>query len=384
MRIGIDISAFSGRRMGVVRYIGKLVKSLQQIDSENEYLLMFNAFRGAAPNLGKLNKNFRIICRRIPNRLLYKLWSITSHPPVEMLTGPIDVYHAPGFPMPPVGKAAAVLTVHDIAFFTHPELAGPKELIDFASCLRKFIARADMIVTDSEATANELSAHFNISKDRMVTIYLGEPGIERASDGQITAVKAQLGVKGDYILFVGCLEPRKNLPRLFRAFERSGLSDDIELVLAGPQGWGTDEILDSLNQLNCRVNIRWLRFVTDQDLTALYAGALFLAFPSLLEGFGLPILEAMSVGCPVLTSNISSMPEVAGEAALYVDPLSVDSIAEGMKTLAGDSKLRKRLSTLGHERARLFSWDNTAREMVKVYGQACALKKQGTRSAKNQ
>jgi glycosyltransferase involved in cell wall biosynthesis len=384
MRIGIDISAFSGRRMGVVRYIDKLVNSLQRIDSQNEYLLIFNAFRGAAPDLGKLNKNFRTICRRIPNRLLYKLWSVASRPPVEMLTGPIDVYHAPGFPMPPVGNAAAVLTVHDIAFFTHPELAGPKALIDFASSLRQFLARADMIVTDSKATANELSAHFDLARDRIVTIYLGEPGIAAASHEEVDTVKAKFGIDGDYILFVGCLEPRKNLPRLFQAFEHSNLSNDLNLILAGPQGWGSNGILDAWHKAKCKNKIRWLKSVSDRDLEVLYAGAVFLAFPSLLEGFGLPILEAMSVGCPVLTSNLSSMPEVAGDAALYVDPLTVDSIAEGMKTLAGDSELRRMLSTLGYKRARLFSWENTAREMVKVYGQACVLNKQGTRSAKNQ
>ena len=381
MRIGIDISAFSSRQAGIVRYISKLVESLGQIDAENEYILFYNALRGTPPGLAKLGDNFRLVTRRVPNRLLYKIWSVSSLPSVEMLTGPIDVFHAPGFPMPPV-RAAAVLTVHDIAFFTHPELAGPKGLVDFAARIRQFLNRADLIVTDSDATANELSACLNIGRERMVTVYFGKPDEPKAGAAEIEAVNKKFGIESDYVLFVGCLEPRKNLTRLIKAFEQSGLASDVELVMCGPLGWRTDEIFYAWDNVACRNRIRWLKFVSDQDLMVLYSGALFLAFPSLVEGFGLPILEAMSVGCPVMTSNVSSMPEVAGNAALYVDPLNVDSIAEGLTTLAGDSQARARLSSLGYDRAAQFTWEKTAREMIRIYERAGALKKTKKRGAR--
>ena len=374
MRIGIDIRVLSGRRTGIGRFVGQLLGGLASVDSENSYALFFNALKGPVPADIPRNENFETISIRWPNKLLNAAWAYSPFPKMESFTGALDVFHAPNFQMPPVRRAASVLTIHDLVFLLHPEMAIPASVRHFGPRIRHDPRRADIIVADSDATAEGIIEHLDASPERVKTVYPGATIIPRVTEEQIKAVTRKHGINSDFIFFVGAIEPRKNLARLFKAFDRSGLHRDLELVLVGPKGWHTKEIFDTWEALPCREKIRWLDYVEDADLAALYSGATFFAYPSLLEGFGLPILEAMSVGCPVLTSNLSSMPEVAGDAALYVDPLDIDSIASGMRRLANDAELRKALAERGQKRVKLFSWERTAREMIAIYEHARDIK----------
>jgi glycosyltransferase involved in cell wall biosynthesis len=378
MKIAIDIRPLRDTVTGIGRYLYKLIDALSRCDRWNEYLLFYSNIKGNAPAGLPQNDNFRTVSYRFPGKLITALWAYSEIPPAEALLGSLDVFHAPCFQVPPVRRCARVFTLHDLIPIIHPELAIPSAVRHFRPRLRHYVKRADIIVAISKATAADIATHLGVPEDKIAVVYQGTTALARAGVECVAAVKRKFGIEGDYVLFVSRLEPRKNLPRLLKAFEVSGLHCDFELVLAGPSGWYMKQFYQALEALPCRDRVRRLDYVSDADLAALYSGAAFFAYPSLLEGFGLPILEAMSVGCPVLTAGVSSMPEVAGEAALYVDPLDVDSIADGLRRMADDTVLRKRIAELGHQRVKLFSWERTAAEMVKIYERAHDLKAAGS------
>jgi glycosyltransferase involved in cell wall biosynthesis len=238
--------------------------------------------------------------------------------------------------------------------------------------VRHYARRADLIVGISHATCRDIIDHLGVEAEKVVTVYPGTTHLVSADEAEILRVTRLHGIEGGYVLFVSRLDPRKNVSRLLQAFDDSGLAPDFQLVVVGPSAWHMDEMQRTFGRLKSRRRIRMIDYVPDDDLGALYAGASFFVYPSLLEGFGLPILEAMSVGCPVLTSNVSSMPEVAGEAALYVDPYDLDSLTSGLQRMASDTALRRRLSKAGYERTQLFTWEKTAEGMIDVYRRARA------------
>jgi glycosyltransferase involved in cell wall biosynthesis len=355
---------------GIGRYLDRLLESLSLFDTQNQYILFYNALKGHRPQRDTNNNGFSIISTRWPNKMLFKLWAHTSYPPIENLIGPIDVFHAPSYEMPPAKKASLVLTIHDLVFMVRPELASPSAVRDIGPWIKLYANRADIVIADSNSTASDVVHYLGLPPEKVMTVYPGATRISRASVHDVQKAKDELGIKGDFILVVGSLEPRKNVIRLFKAFEYSGLARDFELILAGPIGWRTKDIIETWQSLPCQRRIRRLDYVSEKTLSALYTDASFLAYPSIMEGFGLPILEAMSVGCPVLTSNTSSMPEVAGDAAVYVDPLDIESIAEGLRRLSSDLALRKNLAAAGRRRVSQFTWERTALQMMEIYKKA--------------
>jgi glycosyltransferase involved in cell wall biosynthesis len=374
MKIGIDIRVLAGRRTGIGRLVKEMITALSRTDKENLYTLFFNTMKGQIPSDLPVQENFKLVSVQLPNRLLNLSWAYTPYPKVERFTGPLDVFHGSSFQMPPTRGAASVLSIHDLVFLIYPEMAIPSSVRHFGPRIREYARRADIITTISNATATDIIKYLDVSPEKVRNVYPGATLLKKATAEEIIRVRSKHRISGNYILFVGCIEPRKNLARLLEAFDLSNLSTDFELVLTGPKGWHTKEIFEKWQKLKNPERVRWIDYVGDNDLAPLYSGASFLAFPSILEGFGLPILEAMSVGCPVLTSNISAMPEVAGDAAVYVDPFDIDSIAQGMIKLADDLQLRKKMSELGYLRTGKFTWENTAIGMIKVYQWAADLR----------
>lgn len=375
MKIGIDIRPLRDIMTGIGRYQYELLEALARIDSNNEYILFYNSLSPRIPEDLPRSDNFRLVFTRLPGKFLTALWAFTPLISVERFTGSINVFHSPSFQVPPARKAARVFTVFDLIALTYPEMAIPSAVRHFRPRVRHYAARADLIVAISKATGADVVRHLSVPEEKVVTVYPGTTPFERADANQIAATRRKYGIKGDYLLFVSRLDPRKNLSRLFKAFENSGLYRELELLVAGPEGWHMEEMFETWNKSKCKDKIRWLDYVNDGDLSPLYSGAMAFVYPSIVEGFGLPILEAMSVGCPVLTSDCSSMPEVAGDAALYVDPFDIDSISDGLLKIANDSDLRTRLSRSGKERVALFTWENTAENMIQVYGRASEMRR---------
>lgn len=290
----------------------------------------------------------------LPRLALYDAWQRLRHPVVERATGPVDLVHATGH-VAAASKAPLVASVWDLSFLHDPTHFTARGISVFTRFLAVIRAEAAMVICPSEATrADCLDA--GIEARRLHVAPLGTSAVP-ATDVDVSRVRATYDLPRPYVLFVGTVEPRKNLARLLEAFAKLG-DVDADLVLVGPDGWRTD--LPA-------TRARRLGFVPRDDLSALYAGAAVVAYPSLREGFGLPVLEAMAQGAPVVTSSTTSTAEVAGDAALLVDPVDVDAIAGALARLLEDRDLASRLGAAARIRAAGFTWERTAEAVTAAY-----------------
>jgi glycosyltransferase involved in cell wall biosynthesis len=291
----------------------------------------------------------------------------------EWLLGQVDVVHSTNFSTPRFRdrRKRLVMTIYDLSFLIHPEFHVPENVKHALQGTREAVARADALITISQYSRQELIERMGVTDDRVAVIYLAaDPCCTRIEDTKRTLlVRKRYGLPEHFILFVGSLEPRKNVRRLIQAYAKlpTSLRDDVHLVIAGGVGWLTDDIYSTVFQLGEKERVHFIGYVEENDLPAVYSLADVFAYPSLYEGFGLPVLEAMQCGVPVLTSNISSLPEVAGTAALLVTPTEVDDIAYGLRRLLEVADLRAELRARGYQRAREFSWERCARETLAVY-----------------
>lgn len=300
----------------------------------------------------------------LPRPALYESWHRLRRPPVERATGPVDLIHATTMAMPP-RTAPVVITVHDLAFVHEPAHFTARGMRFFTRGLDLALEEADLVVCPSEATRRDCVAA-GFDERRLRVIPLGVEGT-RATDEEIDAVRRRHKLDRPYILWTGTIEPRKNLPRLLDAFR--SLDTDRVLALAGPKGWNED--LAKLAQ-GLEERVRPLGFVPHRDLGPLYAGADLFCFPSLLEGFGFPVLEAMAQGTPVVTSKGTSTEELAGNAGVLVDPRDVASIAAGMRSLLEDAAAAKEIADAGALRAAGFTWSKTAESLADAYREVAA------------
>ncbi len=367
MKIGIDIRALNSIRTGIGRYLETLLPALFRYDKDSEYILFYNSLTGPTPAYNSAGGKSSLVRTYIPNRILNALWAYTAFPKFENLAGKTDIFYSPSFQVPPLKKSRSVLTIHDIVFYHSPELAIPSAVRHYKRRIKFYADRADVIIADSTATANDIVEFLKIDRGKIKVIYPGTIPLADVTEPERSKIKNKLKLPDKYMLFVGCIEPRKNLARAFRAYNRSGLWKEIPFVLAGPTGWRFDELEKIWNDLEAKDRIIRLDYVTEKELTVLYENAFFFVFPSLFEGFGLPILEAMSAGCPVLTSNVSAMPEAAGDCALLVDPINEGAIEEGMLRLYRDDAFRAELARKGKDRAALFTWEKTAGELINIF-----------------
>ena len=358
MKIGIDISQLAFPGSGSAVYTENLVKNLLK-SQENEYVLFFSSLRQSPPKEFK-SKNFKL-----PPLLLEQLWNRLHLLPIEKLIGKVDVFHTSDWLEPPA-RCPKVTTIHDLIIYKYPETFQRRGGHDIVANLKRKLAwvkkESALIIAVSESTKQDIIEILKIpaKKIRVIHEACNTEFTEKSAE-DTEKIKKKYGIKGDYLLAVGTLEPRKNLKRVIEAFKivQSAKCKAQSLVIAGKFGWG-----------NQQSAIKFLGYVPQEDLPALYSGAQVFVYPSLYEGFGLPILEAMACGCPVVTSNVSSMPEIAGEAAVLVNPEKVEDIARGIKEVIGDKEIRDKLVKKGIERAKQFSWEKTARETIKIYQEA--------------
>ena len=374
MRIGIDYTAAVRQRAGIGRYTRELVSALLALEggagSPHQYVI-FAATGGLKPETWNLKPGPGVRLRTVPltDDWLARLWHRLRLPiPVEAITGPLDVFYSPDFVLPPTRRATrTLLTVHDLSFLHCPEAFVPALRRYLEQVVPCSIARADRVLADSAHTRSDIVSLLGVSPDKVEVLYSGVPARFRpeAEPGERERLQARYGI-GDqpYVLSVGTLQPRKNYLRLIRAF--ANLKPETQLVIAGGQGWLYEDIFSEAERHGDSVRI--LGFVDEGDLPALYRSAVLFAFPSLYEGFGLPVLEAMACGVPVVCSNASSLPEVAGEAGLLVDPLDTYGLAEAMRRVLEDSRLRREMNERGVAQAARFTWERAARQLLDVFG----------------
>jgi glycosyltransferase involved in cell wall biosynthesis len=380
MRIAIDYSAAVNQRAGVGRLVRNQVLALADVDRANDYTLVY-----ARPNDGAITQfpvavNFTRREVRLRERWLAILWHRAKIPlPVEwLLGGPVDVFHSPDFVLPPLRSARGILTVHDLAFLMRPECADARLRTYLEEVVPRSVRRADYIIADSENTRNDLVVLLGVPPSLVSVVPGGVEGrFAPVTDPALLAeARQRLGV-GDapFVLAVGLLEPRKNLNRLMDAFaviKGRGAPLELKLVLAGGRGWLVDGILAHHEASPVRDEILLPGFVPDELLPAIYSAATVFAFPSLYEGFGLPLLEAMACGTPVVASRASCLPEVAEGAALLVEPSSIESLATALEQALSDHALRTDLRRRGRQRAAQYTWRRAAERLLGVYEKVAA------------
>ena len=375
MRIAVDARpAVTADKTGIGYYAWHLLRLLPAVDPASTYVAWYlNPYAVAgARRFFERRPNFRERRTPIPSSWFERAAARWELPRVEWLVR-FDVFFATNFLPPPTHAKRLVLTVHDLAFKRFPETA-PHATRQWLERMDEVVPRATRIITVSEATKRDLLELYPVEPERVAAIPLGidAEAFRRASESEIGAVRQRFGVEDGYLLYLGGIEPRKNLPRLLAAFARLDAAVRPTLVLAG--GWvewnpeGIDLTRAALADLpeDVRRRVVMTGYVNERDKVALLSGATALVLPSLYEGFGMPVLEAMACGTPVLTSDVSALPEVAGDAALLVPPTDVDAIAGGMDRLLRDPALRERLVEAGRARVGRFRWEDTARRTAEV------------------
>jgi len=366
-RVGIEYTAAVQQGAGIGRYVRELVAALFKLETRLDYRL-FAASPAPLPALP-----FHV--KRLPfhDRWLMRVWHRARIPfPVELITGPIDLYHSPDFTLPPTRpRTRTLLTVHDLSFERDPDSADDHLRAFLSRVVPRSVARADHVLADSQATKEDLIELWGTRADKVTVLYCGVDARFRpvTDAAALAAVRARYGLgQGPFILSVSTLQPRKNYRRLVQAFAPlAARYPELNLVIGGGKGWRYDEILAEPERLGIGGRVLFPGFIAEDDLPALYSAAEVMAYPSLYEGFGLPVLEAMACGTPVVASNRSSLPEVTADAGLQVDPLDIDALTEGLAALVEDTALRHDLATRGLAWARQFSWDRAARQLFSVY-----------------
>lgn len=373
MQIGIDYSSASRQRAGIGRYTRSLINALARLDKTNQYALFVPGDAKYLDDARAFPKNFRLTRAPLNERYMVALWQRVRFPlPIEVFTGTSDVFYSPDFVLPPTRARKEVLTVHDLSFKRMPETTIPNLKWYLEGAVPRSVARADLILADSDATRRDLIELFHTPPDRIQTLYSGYDTMFRpvTDESELDRVRAAYKFAKPFILFVGSIEPRKNLARLIEAYARLPQHGELDLVIAGGRGWMYDEIYAAPQKFGVSDSVRFLGYTPDTDLPALYSLAELVAYPSLYEGFGLPVLEAMACGAAVVTSNNSSIPEVAGDAALMIDAHDTEAITWAMQRVLDDPLWRAALRQKGLRQAKKFSWDKSAQELRDAFTKA--------------
>lgn len=380
MTIAVEAQSLVGSRTGVAYYLQNLLLRLAHLNPQTNYeAVTFNFFwrkrRILFPNKpGNLHEREISL---LPGRLYGYLLKRNRVPPIDLLAGRPDLFFFPNFVKYPLARARSVVTVHDLTFIRYPEYVEAKNLAYLRQFVAESLSLADRVIAVSQCVRREVLDIFGLPEDHVVAVSHGvdravfrPPGPEAAAN-----VLRRYGLEGiPYILAVGTLEPRKNLPRLLEAYARLPQRKACRLVLAGGRGWLYEGIFEVMRKYRMEGDVTLTGYCPESDLPALYSGALLLAYPSLYEGFGMPILEAMSCGTPVLTSSRGAMAEVAGDAAVLIDPEDADAMGDAISRILEDHELREKLIARGAQRCGLFSWDETARRTQGVLREAMQAK----------
>jgi glycosyltransferase involved in cell wall biosynthesis len=374
MHIGIDAHAIGARQGGNETYIKNLIAAIAELDGENRYTLFLANARAARDWHGRYS-NFAV-------RLLPPPTPIVRVPVAlafELRRHPVDVLHVQ-YTAPPFCPAPVIATIHDLAFEHLPETFTRRGQMQLRLTVRRTARRAARIITVSEFSRQDIINTYRLPPEKIIVTHNGvEPRFtpHPASNNEAADVRRRFSIERNYLLAVGSLQPRKNLARLVRAYAklRAECADFAhQLVIAGRKLWLSGEVFAEIERQRCVSDVIVTDYVADAELPALYRHATALVYPSLFEGFGLPPLEAMACGTPVVTSKTSSLPEIVGEAALMIDPYDEAALQRAMLEISSDEPLRARLREAGFEQARRFTWRAAAEETLALYKEVMSFK----------
>ena len=364
MKIGFIATHIDIGMGGVSTYSYELIKNLSEMDKNNDYYLIHTCPK----DIDVYNSNHDFLMRSVfPNYL----WRIAIGPLKLKKIKNLDIVHDPydigplSFKMP----FKKIITVHDMAYFFFPRISGLKIIIGHKVLFNKTLKTADKIIAISNSTKEDLITYFKVPEDKIVVIPHGvSEKFKQLDEEDISKSTQKYQLNFPYILYVGSLESRKNILNLIKAFYELKMKNiEQKLVIVGKTNENKKILSRFIKNHNLQNDIVFTGFVADDDLPALYNAADLFVYPSIYEGFGLPPLEAMACGTPVITSNISSLPEVVGDAGIMIDHSNVEALAEAMRDVLADESLRNSIISKGLKRAKMFNWKKCAKETLKVY-----------------
>ncbi|MEM7800774.1 MAG: glycosyltransferase family 1 protein [Chloroflexota bacterium] len=378
MRIGIDVTSALTQGGGIGRYTRELVHALALTEFNSSFDIHLFSARTKAPSPvpNPLPNHPQMVHRpaRLSEKWLYRLWYRLKLPlPVQTFTGPIDLYHSPDFVLPPIsGETPTLLTIHDLSFIHYPETFTPQLIRFLNRVVPESVGKASHILADSIATQRDLIELWQVPDEKITVLYSGVNETFRPITDKVALKRARekynLG-QAPYVLTLGTVQPRKNYRMLIEAFAPIAKTHDHNLIIVGGKGWLFEEILNEVKVQGLEGRVIFTGFVDDIDLPTIYSAATLFAFPSIYEGFGLPILESMACGVPVINSNASCLPEVAGKATIQLDPTDQNAWTEALEMLLKDPVQRAQMVAEGYIQAQHFSWKKSAQQLLEVYSQ---------------
>jgi len=394
MKIGVDVRVLMDEHYsGIAEYTANLLTAILRQnkalngaadDKSDNYRLFYNSFHNLQGRLAPWDSaQSPLIGTHWPNKIFnYFLQKLCSWPKLDKVLGGVDIFWSPHFNFTSLSTGAKaplkISTVHDLSFLRYPEFfSGRKNFWHRALGVKKILRAADKIVAVSENTKNDIIELVGIAPEKIQVIYPGNNlKKEEISPAAIRELKEKHNLSDNFILYIGNIEPRKNISGLIEAFNilRAQAASqaenhlvDLQLVLAGGAGWKNKTIYHAWQKSPYKNDIKFLGYINEAEKAVLYSQAAIFAYPSFYEGFGFPPLEAMTYGLPVVCSNVSSLPEVVGDAALMINPFRTEEISKALEIILTDEKVRQRLIDSGYERARLFSWDKAAKEYLELF-----------------
>jgi glycosyltransferase involved in cell wall biosynthesis len=368
MIIGIDGNeANNAKRVGIGEYAYELIKRLAETDKKHCRFVIYLKDQPLddMPTPSE-NVSYKIFGPR-------KMWTQFALPARLYLENKKPhVFFSPSHYAPRISPVPTVISVMDLSYLHFPELFNKSDLMQLKNWTAYSVRNAKKIITISKSSMSDIIEEYGVPKDKVVVSYPGIKPVDTLTPHiyAMNELQQKYKIPEKYVLFVGTLQPRKNIARLIEAFsmliKEEKIASDTGLVIVGKKGWLYDEILSAPEKFEIQKKVHFVDFVTNEDLALLYQHAQVFVLPSLYEGFGLPVLEAMKYNCPVITSKVSSLPEVGGDAAVYIDPEDVKDIAEKVEKVLNDSKMRKSMIEKGKEQVKKFSWDKSARETLAI------------------
>jgi glycosyltransferase involved in cell wall biosynthesis len=377
MKIGVDIRVLMDKQYsGVAEYSSILLRTILKQAQADSFTLFYNSHRDVRARIGNFDHpNLKIVKRAYPNKLFnYFFQQFFAWPKLDKAIGGSDVFWSPHINFSSFSdEAKHVLTIHDISFLRYPEFFnGRKNFWHRSLDLQNLVNRATKIVAVSENTRQDIIELLKVPENKVQTIYSGVNEIKfLATPSEEKEFFLKHGLSKRFVFYLGTIEPRKNVAGLIYAYNRFRDENiklvDVQLVLAGAKGWRNREIYRAWEQSPYRHDIKFLGYVSSREKELLYQKAEVFVYPSYYEGFGLPVLEAMARGVPVITSNVSSLPEVAGRAAITLNPYDINDIAKALELVINSDSLKKTLIEGGKQQAKLFSWEKTAKEYLLLF-----------------
>lgn len=373
MSIYVDVSAAVHRRAGLGRYAESLTRALLPILGDR-LALFYNREQGIDPLEGLESLPARTMALGYKPWRMLIWWGQLGRIPFNRLVPQAQLFHATEHLLMPLRNVPTILTVHDLIFRHLPEHHKALNRWYLNLTMPLYCRRADHIIAVSEATRRDLINSYQLPPEKITVIYeAAAPRFRPQSPEVVALAKTRYKLPDRYLLYVGTIEPRKNLSRLLHVWEKLYQKQEVPpLVIVGKRGWLSGDFFAALEHSPAHKSVLLTGYVRDTDLPAIYAGATAFVFPSLFEGFGFPPLEAMACGTPVACSNVSSLPEVVGDAALTFSPMNTDAMAESLRRIVKDTDLQAELRKRGYRQAAQFSWDRAAQETLNIYKQVLA------------